>query len=58
MNQLKQTKILGKGSEGVVILTHDKRYTVKIYISDYLKSNMFFNIGAVEYMFLTIIWIK
>jgi hypothetical protein len=38
------SKILGKGSEGVIILSHDKKYTVKIYLSNYLKSLMFFNI--------------
>lgn len=43
LNELKPLKKIGKGSEGI-ILTHDKRYTVKIYISDYLKSMMFFNI--------------
>jgi hypothetical protein len=31
LNKLKPFKILGKGSEGVVILTHDNRYSVKIY---------------------------
>jgi len=44
LNELKPFKKIGKGSEGIIILTHDKRYTVKIYISDYLKSMMFFNI--------------
>ena len=44
INQLKPSKILGKGSEGVVILTHNNNYTVKIYSSNYLKSMMFFNI--------------
>jgi len=44
LSQLKPFKILGKGSEGVIILTHDNNYTVKIYISNYFKSLMFFNI--------------
>lgn len=44
LSQLKPSKILGKGSEGVIILTHDDKYTVKIYISNYQKSLMFFNI--------------
>lgn len=44
LSQLKPYKILGKGSEGVIILSHDKKYTVKIYLSNYLKSLMFFNI--------------
>ena len=44
LSQLKSFKILGKGSEGVIILTHDNNYTVKIYISNYFKSLMFFNI--------------
>ena len=44
LSQLKPSKILGKGSEGVIILTHDSKYTVKIYISNYQKSLMFFNI--------------
>ena len=44
LSQLKPYKILGKGSEGVIILSHDKKYIVKIYISNYLKSLMFFNI--------------
>jgi hypothetical protein len=41
LSQLKPYKILGKGSEGVIILTHDNKYTVKIYISNYQKSLMF-----------------
>ena len=44
LSQLKPFNILGKGSEGVIILTHDNNYTVKIYISNYFKSLMFFNI--------------
>jgi len=44
INQLKPSKKLGQGSEGVVILTHDNKYCVKIYSSNYLKSIMFFNI--------------
>jgi len=44
LNELKPFKKIGKGSEGIIILTHDKKYTVKIYISDYLKSIMFFNV--------------
>ena len=43
LNELKPFKKIGKDSEGI-ILTHDKRYTVKLYISDYLKSMMFFNV--------------
>ena len=42
--KLKPSKIIGKGSEGIVILTHDDKYIVKIYISNKLKSLMFFNI--------------
>ena len=41
---LKPSKIIGKGSEGIIILTHDDKYIVKIYISNKLKSLMFFNI--------------
>ena len=44
LSQLHPFRILGKGSEGVIILTHDNKYTVKIYISNYFKSLMFFNI--------------
>lgn len=31
LKQLKPTKILGKGSQGIVILSHDDNYAVKIY---------------------------
>jgi len=44
LSKLKPSKILGKGSEGIIILSHDNKYIVKIYISNYLKSLIFFNI--------------
>lgn len=44
LSKLKPSKILGKRSEGIIILSHDNKYTVKIYVSNYLKSLMFFNI--------------
>ena len=31
LKKLKPMKILGKGSEGIVILSHNKNYAVKIY---------------------------
>ena len=44
LDKFKPLKILGKGSEGVIILTHNNKYTIKLYSSNYLKSIMFFNI--------------
>ena len=44
LSKFKPSKILGKGSEGIVILTHNSKYTVKIYFSNYLKSKLFLNI--------------
>jgi len=31
LKQLKPLKILGKGSQGIIILSHDDNYVVKIY---------------------------
>jgi hypothetical protein len=44
LNKLKPFKILGKGSEGVVILTHDNRYSVKIYRKNPNENIMLINI--------------
>jgi hypothetical protein len=44
LDKFKPLKILGKGSEGIIILTHNNKYTIKLYSSNYLKSIMFFNI--------------
>jgi len=44
LDKFKLLKILGKGSEGIIILTHNNKYTIKLYSSNYLKSIMFFNI--------------
>jgi hypothetical protein len=44
LDKFKPLKTLGKGSEGIIILTHNNKYTIKVYSSNYLKSIMFFNI--------------
>lgn len=47
LNKLKPYKILGEGTQGLVISTYNNKYTVKIYDKIYLSSSMFINI--VEY---------
>lgn len=44
LSNFKPSKILGKGSEGIIILTNNSKYTIKIYFSNYLKTKLFFNI--------------
>jgi hypothetical protein len=48
LNKLKPYKILGKGTQGLIISTYNNKYTVKIYDKIYLNSSMFINI--VEYL--------
>lgn len=44
LKKFKPQKILGKGSEGVVIMTHDNKYTIKIYNKPYLTAIIFLKI--------------
>ena len=44
LQKFKPQKILGKGSEGVVIMTHDNKYTIKIYNKPYLTAIIFLKI--------------
>ena len=44
LQKLKPEKILGKGSEGIALQTHDNKYTVKIYRKQYLTAIIFLKI--------------
>jgi len=44
LQKLKPQKILGKGSEGIALKTHDSKYTVKIYRKPYLTAIIFLKI--------------
>jgi hypothetical protein len=44
LQKLLPSKILGKGSEGIALQTHNSKYTVKIYKKQYLTALIFFKI--------------
>jgi hypothetical protein len=44
LQKLMPSKILGKGSEGIALQTHDSKYTVKIYKKQYLTALIFLKI--------------
>jgi hypothetical protein len=44
LKKLVPSKILGKGSEGIALQTHNSKYTIKIYKKQYLKALIFLKI--------------
>jgi hypothetical protein len=44
LQKFKHEKILGRGSEGIVIMTHNNKYTIKIYNKPYLTAIIFLKI--------------
>ena len=44
LKNIKPKKILGKGSEGIVILSNNKKYSVKIYFNNIRKLKKYIKI--------------